>query len=104
MAPVEYAWTSFNENAKLYEHFTQSTPSEKRFHPCQKPIELYKDCLQDFAKPGDKILDTHVGSGSSLVACYDMGYDVWGYELDEVYYKLAKERLDEAMAQIRMDI
>ena len=102
MAPVEYAWTSFTENAKIYEHFTQSAGKEKRFHPTQKPIGLYKDCLADFAKAGDKILDTHVGSGSSLIACYDMGFDVWGYEIDEIYYKLAQERIADFTAQMRM--
>ena len=104
MASVEYAWTSFNRNAICYEAFTQSTPGNKRWHPTAKPISLYKDILYDFAKDGDKILDTHVGSASSLIACYDMGYDVWGYEIDETYYKLASQRVEEFMAQIRMDI
>ena len=77
---------------------------EERIHPTQKPVALYKWILSKYAKEGDKILDTHVGSGSSLIACYDMGYDVWGYEIDETYYKLASQRVEDFMAQIRMDI
>lgn len=75
---------------------------EKRFHPTQKPVELYKWLLSEFAKPGDKILDTHVGSASSLIACYDMGFDAWGYEIDKYYYDKALERLDAVRAQISM--
>ena len=75
---------------------------EKRFHPTQKPVDLYKWVLTNYAKPGYKILDTHVGSGSSLVACYDLGYDAWGYEIDKEYYDKAKERLDDFTAQVRL--
>lgn len=98
---AEYAWTSFNSNAKVFDYAPQD---KNRFHPTQKPVELYKWILSKYAKEGDKILDTHVGSGSSLIACYDMGYDVWGYEIDETYYKLASQRVEDFMAQIRMDI
>lgn len=65
---------------------------------------LYEELLERFARPGDKILDTHVGSGSSLIACYNMGYDITGYEIDKIYYQKATERLQEVMAQIRMDL
>lgn len=74
---------------------------EHKIHPTQKPVALYKWILSKFANDGDKILDTHVGSASSLIACYDMGFDYWGFEIDEEYYRLASERLDEEMAQIR---
>lgn len=74
---------------------------EHKIHPTQKPVALYKWILSKFAQDGDKILDTHVGSASSLIACYDMGFDYWGFEIDEEYYRLASERLDEEMAQIR---
>lgn len=104
MSPVEYAWTSFSGNAKLYEHFSRVSGKEKRFHPTQKPVGLYEDCLRDFAKAGDKILDTHVGSGSSLIACYNLGFDAVGYEIDEEYFGKASARLTEEMAQIRMGI
>lgn len=104
MAPVEYAWTSFNRNACMIEAFAQGTAAEPRFHPTQKPVALYEELLERFAQPGDKILDTHVGSGSSLIACYNMGFDVWGYEIDAEYYRKASERLADHTAQIRMDL
>lgn len=75
---------------------------EERFHPTQKPTALYKWLLQNYAKPGDKILDTHVGSASSLIACRQMGFEYWGFELDADYYKAASERLNAAKAQVTM--
>ena len=75
---------------------------ERRFHPTQKPIELYKWLLHNYAKKGDLILDTHVGSASSLIACYDMGFDAVGFELDKDYYEASKKRLEEFMAQGRL--
>ena len=77
--------------------------NEKRIHPTQKPIALYKWILQKYAKPGDLIIDTHVGSASSLIACYELGFDYIGFEIDEHYYKLAQERIKEAKAQLRME-
>ena len=103
MAPVEYAWTNYNRNAVLYEGNTQAFVQGARFHPTQKPVDLYKRLLMEFAKPGDRILDTHVGSASSLIACYDMGFDAWGYEIDAEYYRKAKARLEDFMAQITID-
>ncbi len=104
MAPCEYAWTSFDRNAVVGEFPSQGTTKEQRFHPTQKPIELYEWLLREFAKPGDKILDTHVGSASSLIACYNMGFDAWGYEIDKDYYSKALERLNAVRAQVRMDL
>lgn len=109
-ADCELAWTSFDSAARIFRFMWNGmlqedmANKEQRIHPTQKPVALYEWILCNFAKPGDKIIDTHVGSGSSLVACYNMGYDCWGYEIDETYYKLAKERLAEEMAQIRMDL
>ena len=77
---------------------------EDRIHPTQKPVALYEWLLDKFAEKGDKILDTHVGSASSLIACYNMGFDVWGYEIDEEYFRLATERIEAVQAQIRMEI
>jgi site-specific DNA-methyltransferase (adenine-specific) len=71
-----------------------------RIHPTQKPIALYKWILAKYAKPGDKILDTHVGSASSLIACHEKGFQYVGFELDPDYYRAAKERLDKARAQV----
>ena len=71
MAMAEYAWTSFNENAKVFE----CAPQDKnRFHPTQKPVKLYEWILNRYAKEGDTILDTHVGSASSLIACHNTNH------------------------------
>jgi site-specific DNA-methyltransferase (adenine-specific) len=70
-----------------------------RIHPTQKPVALYKWLLKNYAKPGDKILDTHVGSASSLIACYDMGFDYIGFEIDKDYYEAAQERIRIHMQQ-----
>lgn len=72
---------------------------EERFHPTQKPVALYEWILNNYAKPGDKILDTHVGSASSLVACHKLGFQYVGFELDTEYFKLANERLESVKAQ-----
>lgn len=76
---------------------------ELRIHPTQKPVALYKWILSNYASPGDKILDTHVGSASSLIACYDLGFDYVGFEIDEEYYRLASERLEAVKAQVRIE-
>ena len=99
MAMAEYAWTSFNENAKVFEYTPQARPGDDRFHPTQKPVALYEWILNRYAKPGDKILDTHVGSASSLIACYNTNHKYVGFEIDETYYNLAKKRLEQATAQ-----
>lgn len=104
MAMCEYAWTSFNTNAKVFECAPQGTASEKRFHPTQKPIALYTWILNHYAKPGYKILDTHVGSASSLIACYRAGLEYWGFETHKGYYQKATERLETEKAQIRMTL
>jgi len=63
-------------------------------HPTQKPVALYKWLLTHYAKPGDKILDTHVGSGSSRIACYDLGFDFTGYEIDKDYWEAQEKRFE----------
>lgn len=100
MAPCEYAWTSFNENARVFEFSANNQPG--RFHPTQKPVELYRWIFHHYAKPGDKILDTHLGSGSSRIAAYDAGLDFWGYEIDETYFKLEEERFEAHSAQLSL--
>ena len=101
---VEMAWTSFDTLSKYFEYMWDgnrygtkgniSGVGKKtiRIHPTQKPIALYKWLLQNYAKPGDKILDTHLGSGSSRIAAYDMGFDFWGYELDADYFEAMEKR------------
>lgn len=86
----EFAWTSFDEVARIY----KLNPNQSgRFHPTQKPVALYRWLLQNYAKPGDLILDTHVGSASSLIACEIEGFEYVGFELDKDYYIAATERI-----------
>ena len=96
----ELAWTSFD---KVVKEFTYCNKYHGKVHPTQKPVAIYKWLLKNYAKPGDLILDTHVGSASSLIACYDMGFDAVGFELDPDYYKASKQRLDDFMAQPRLE-
>jgi site-specific DNA-methyltransferase (adenine-specific) len=77
--------------------------NEKRIHPTQKPIALYKWLLRNYAKFGDKILDTHMGSGSSIIACHDMGFEYMAFEIDKDYYDAAMKRIEQHKAQQRMD-
>jgi site-specific DNA-methyltransferase (adenine-specific) len=73
-----------------------------QIHPCQKPVKLYEQLLSNYAKEGDKILDTHLGSGSSAIAAHYSGFDFVGCELDEDYYNAAKARFDAETAQVAM--
>ena len=102
MAMCEYAWTSFNANAKVFE-YPSIDNSGMRFHPTQKPIELYEWILRNYAHEGDKILDTHVGSASSLIACQRLGFDFVGFEIDSTYYQLASERFERETAQMTIE-
>ena len=72
---------------------------EQWIHPTQKPIALYKWLLENYAKQGDKILDTHLGSGSSAIAAYQLGYDFVGCELDKDYFQAMQKRVKQAMKQ-----
>ena len=75
---------------------------ELRQHPTQKPVRLYEWLLTKYAKSGDKILDTHVGSASSLIACHNLHFDYIGFEIDPDYYAAATERLEAAKAQMKL--
>jgi site-specific DNA-methyltransferase (adenine-specific) len=99
MAMCEYAWTSFNANAKLFECAPQGNAREKRFHPTQKPVKLYTWCLGLFAKPGDRLLDTHGGSMSSAVAAWQLGFDMDICEINEFYLNEGKRRVEREMRQ-----
>ena len=108
-ADGEMAWTSrgLPRNLRIFKHqwcgaFKDSERNAIKIHPTQKPIALYKWLLSNYAKPGDKILDTHVGSASSLIACHQMGFEYWGFELDADYYRAATERLNKVKAQVSM--
>ena len=93
---LEYAWTSFDMGSK---EFIGVSNEVDRFHPTQKPVALYEWLLTRYAKPGDKILDTHVGSASSLIACHNLGFDYVGFEIDKHYYDMANARLEAHKAQ-----
>ena len=98
----EVAWTSFKQVARVFRFDYggfRSSESGTRIHPTQKPVALYKWLLTKYAKEGDKILDTHVGSASSLIACHDLHFDFIGFEIDETYYKAAIERMEQHFAQ-----
>lgn len=106
-ADCEYAWLSPGMGvARIYRYlwfgYVQSDMKnkEERFHPTQKPTSLYLWLLDNYAKKGFKILDTHAGSASSLVACHRAGIDGWGFEIDRDYYKQAKLRLDRERDQV----
>ena len=103
-ADGEMAWTSFNKNAKQFDYryygnLEGDTSASKKFHPTQKPVALYKWLLLNYAKPNDKILDTHLGSGSIAIACHDFGFELTACELDEDYCKAAIERIKKHTAQ-----
>jgi site-specific DNA-methyltransferase (adenine-specific) len=100
MADCEFAWTSFDRNAKTFRHVRNT--SEKRIHITQKPVKLYEWLLTNYAKEGDKILDTHLGSGSIAIACHNLKFDLTGYELDTEYYEAATKRLKQHQAQQRL--
>lgn len=87
MAMAEYAWTSFNGNALVYEAMPQRGKNAGKFHPTEKPIDLYMWTLKHFAKEGDKIFDSHMGSQNSRIAAYNLDLDYWGCEIDETYFK-----------------
>jgi site-specific DNA-methyltransferase (adenine-specific) len=102
MAMCEYAWTSFNGNAKLIKCIPQGTANEPRFHPTQKPVKLYERVINLFAAPGDKILDTHSGSGSCLVAAHRAGHEWLGFEVSPEYCAKAAARIETERAQVRL--
>lgn len=103
MAMCEYAWTSFNQNAKWFECAPQGKEGE-RFHPTQKPVALYSWIYRNYAKQGMKILDTHLGSGSSRIAAWDAGLDFVGTEIDEKYFNLQEERFKKHISQPRLEM
>jgi site-specific DNA-methyltransferase (adenine-specific) len=107
-ADCELAWTSFETAVRKFEFrwngMLQGDMKNKeiRIHPTQKPVALYKWLLKNYAKQGDKILDTHGGSMSSAIACYDMGFDLVITELDKEYFDKAKKRFDDHVSQLSL--
>jgi site-specific DNA-methyltransferase (adenine-specific) len=104
-AVFEVAWTSFASPCKAFRKSrieSYGNPIGGKIHPTQKPVALYTWLLERYAKPNDRILDTHLGSGSIAIACHNLGYDLTGYELDKDYYQAAQKRLKNHQKQLRM--
>lgn len=100
-ATLEYAWVSMGlkKPAKLFTYSIHKHNQTHKIHQTQKPILLYKWLLQNYAKEGDKILDTHLGSGSIAIACHEMGFDLTGCELDKDYFEAMLKRIETETAQ-----
>ena len=98
---IELAWTSFDNPAQIFKYDNRTGG---KIHPTQKPIKLYKWLLDKYAKQGDKILDTHLGSGSIAIACHDYGFELTACELDKEYYDAAKKRFLNHSAQQKLFI
>ena len=98
------AWTSFVTQTKKYtrHHIEDHNAGIKRIHPTQKPIKLYEFCLMNYAKEGDKILDTHLGSGSIALACHNLGYELTACELDKEYFEASIKRIKNHVSQQRL--
>jgi len=102
-AVFEMAWTSFKSPAKAFRMSrVEAYANQNKIHPTQKPIKLYKWLLQNYAKEGDTILDTHFGSLSIGIACHDMGFELTAIELDKDYYEQAKQRLINHQRQLTL--
>ena len=109
-ADAELAWTNFKSAVRIFKFKWNGMlqgdmkNKEKRIHPTQKPVKLYKWLLHNYAKAGDKILDTHMGSQSSRIACYDMGFDYWGFELDKDYFNAGNKRFEQHISQQTLNL
>ena len=102
MSDGEMAWTSFDTVTRQFELNRSSLIAQNTFHPTEKPYKLYKWLLDKYAKPNDKILDTHLGSGSIAIACHDYGFDLTACELDKEYFDKAMERINNHTAQQKL--
>jgi site-specific DNA-methyltransferase (adenine-specific) len=103
-ASAEYAWTNIKQPAQVFRYSIHKEMQNRKkqggkFHPTQKPVALYKWLLQNYAKPGQTIFDSHVGSGSIRIACHDLGFDFEGCEIDPDYHKAQEERYQRHTAQ-----
>lgn len=100
MAEIAYLSEGLGTISKVFDYTAEGTPSNPRIHPTQKPVALYSWLLKKYAKENDLILDTHVGSGSSLIACLRLGYRYVGYEINPCYYAAACERIEAEKQQL----
>ena len=110
ISDCDIASHNFGVNMKIF-HYTSignvignkiDWQNEMRWHPCQKPIALYEWLLTNYAKEGNKILDTHLGSGSIAIACHNLGYDLTACELDTEYFNAAIKRIKQHQQQLRL--
>jgi site-specific DNA-methyltransferase (adenine-specific) len=106
-ASAEYAWTNIKKPAQIFDYSIHKTMADRKeeggkIHPTQKPVALYKWLLDKYAKQGDKILDTHLGSGSIAIACHDLGFDLTACELDTDYFNAAMKRIADHKKQIKL--
>ncbi len=101
-AMCEMAWTNCKVTAKVFKHYHVQTNDKNKIHPTQKPAELYKWLVNKYAKEGDKILDTHLGSGSIAIACHDYKFDLTACELDKEYYDAAIKRITNHVGQTKL--
>ena len=103
-ATAEYAWVSMGlkKPAKIFEYSIHKHNHTNKVHPTQKPVKLYEWLLMNYAKEGDTILDTHLGSGSIAIACYNLGFELTGYEIDKEYFEAAKKRIEQHKQQARL--
>lgn len=113
-AQAELAFTSFDRSVKMFScsralignkcsNNPRKAKGYAKIHPTQKPVAIYKWILKNYAKPGDKILDTHLGSGSICIACDELNFEMTGIELDNDYYEAAKKRLQEYLLQMKLN-
>lgn len=107
LADGEIAWYSQKKAMRVFsmsrgEALAKNNKEGGRFHPTQKPVKLYEWLLMNYAKEGDKILDTHLGSGSIAIACHNYGFDLTACELDKEYYEKAMQRINNHMAQTKL--
>ena len=98
----ELAWTSFDKASKAFRMSRVEAYSQGKIHPTQKPVKLYKWLLKNYAKQGDKILDTHLGSGSIAIACHDYGFELTACELDKEYFDKAIKRIKNHVGQQKL--
>ena len=101
-ADCEMAWTSFDNAPRIFRYSAYLDKASK-VHPTQKPIALYEWLLKNYAKPGDKILDTHLGSQSSRIAAYKLGFDFYGTEIDADYFSEGCARFEKSIAMPLFD-
>jgi len=103
---AEMAWTSFKKPLKVFRYSridSYVNDCDIKIHPTQKPVALYRWILHNYAKPGDLIIDTHVGSASSLIACEQMGFQYIGFEIDKDYYDAAEKRINQARKKLNQN-